>query len=1077
MGSITTGIGLISGIDTASLIDSLIALEGRSKVTLQRRIATLQSQQTAILDINARLLSLKQASRSFRLDSIFQSALATSSDDAILTGSASAKAQPGTFNFIVKQLVSSSQQLSRGFSDYDSAPLGLDSLTLAFGKGNLDADRDLADLNGGQGVRAGKITITDRSGAQATVDLSDATTVGEVLERINNAESVAVTASVKDDGFIITDTSGGAGTLTIANAANSFTATDLGIAGSAAGNVLTGATVNTLGSATSLGSLNDGTGVLIRNNNPDIRITTRDGAIHNIDFGRINAPIDTDTLLSALNGGDGITISDDNDNPDIKFVARDGTEYEVNLTGVTTVNGLINRINSQTGGHIQLSVGEGNRFVITDTIGGDDPLQVLGAGVNGDATANDLGIFTEGVDEDTFEGEIVPNTAQKPPASTLGEIVNRINEQSGGAITASINQSTGALQIVDNTGGAGNLIIRGTTANQFAAKHLGIETSADGVADNSIAGHRLIAGLGTVLTRSLNGGAGLGGGELQITDRSGASMSLSNLDAHHSLSQIIDAVNEEATSSGVSITAALNSAGTGLLITDTSGGSTSNLIISGNAAEGLGITADVAEASVRGSNLRTKYVSEATKLSDLNYGRGIASGSFRITDGFGKSATINVGANQTTLYDIIQVINAQGGNGGIAVKARLNETGDGLLIEEDLTHAGGATPSVAMKVESLSGNTARDLNILGTSSTVTEAKIDGGYTRTIQFAETDTLADVISKINDSGAPISASVLNTGSGGNPYRINFTSSVAGRLGEMILDSGDFDLGLTTLSQGQDAKVLVGGGEGSGGDGFLVTSRTNTLSNIIPNVSINLHAASSQTVSLEISRDQEKIISAVEKFVTAFNDAISRIDEYDFYDVEEERRGILLGNPTASRVRSSLMRTVQQRAEGVETQYQFLRDVGIRIGAGAELEFDKDRFLEAWENDPAAVENLFAAYESTPKPDEEIAPGVTIPGSGNDFTVRGLGDIFDALLDSLTDSINGTITLADNNFRDQIKLSQDRMKLLDQRLERRRAQLQRQFTAMEVALAQLQSQSNALGSLAGNVQLASYAINRKS
>ena len=32
MGTITTGIGLISGIDTASLIDSLIALESQGKL-------------------------------------------------------------------------------------------------------------------------------------------------------------------------------------------------------------------------------------------------------------------------------------------------------------------------------------------------------------------------------------------------------------------------------------------------------------------------------------------------------------------------------------------------------------------------------------------------------------------------------------------------------------------------------------------------------------------------------------------------------------------------------------------------------------------------------------------------------------------------------------------------------------------------------------------------------------------------------------------------------------------------------------------------------------------------------------
>ena len=996
MGSITTGVGLISGIDTASLIDSLIALEGRSKTTLQRRVATLQSQQTALLDINARLLSLKTTARSFRLDKIFQSAMGTSSNESIITASASAEAQPGTFNFIVKQLVSNSQKLSRGFADYSTSPVGLESLTFALGRGNLDRDRDLAELNAGQGVRAGKITITDRSGEQATVDLSDATTVNEVLQRINNTDGISVTASVQNDAFVITDTSGGAGSLTVSNSGNSFTATDLGIAGSVAADELTGSNVNLIGAETSLASLNDGTGVLIRNSNPDLRITDRNGTLHNIDFGQINANIDGDTLLADLNNGEGVTLSSDNDNPDIKFVARDGTEYEVNLSGVTTVNGLINRVNSETDGHIQLSIGDNNNFIITDTIGGSGQLQILGAGDNEDATANDLGIFTEGVDADVFEGEIVPNTIQKPPATTLGEIVDRINEQTEGAVTASIDQASGGLVIIDQTGGTGNLIIRGTTTNQFAAAQLGIETGDVGVAAASFSGGRLIASLGSVLSRNLNGGAGLGGGTLDITDRSGASMSIGGLDSFHSLDQIIREINSQAEAQNVAVHVSLNDAGTGLLVTDSSGGG-GNLTIAGTAAAGLGVASDAASDTVRGSSLQTKYVSEATKLADLNYGRGIGSGSFRITDGFGKTATINVGSSQKSLYDIIQVINAQGGNGGIAVRARLNDTGDGLLLEEDLEHADGATPYVPMKVEALTGSTAKDLNILGTSSSITEASIDGGYTRSIDVAATDTLEDIITKINESGVPISATVLNTGSGGNPYRINFTSSVTGRNGEMIIDSGGFNLGLSTLSRGQDAKVLVGGGEGSGSDGFLVTSPTNTLSNVIPNVSIDLHAASSDTVSVTISRDERKIIAAVEKFVEAFNSTISRIDEYDFYDVDKEQRGILLGNATAARIRASLINTVRQSAEGVDSEFQFLRQVGIRNGAGATLEFDQERFLEAWQSNPDAVENLFASYESKPKPDEEIMLGVTIPSSGDEVTVRGLGIVTPGMISS--------------------------------------------------------------------------------
>src|SRR5437762_3579644 len=135
MGSITTGIGLISGINTGQLIDSLIALESRGKTNLQQRVAALQAQRTALLDINARLLNMKNASAAFRLNNIFKSALATSSDEDILTATAGASAQPGTFQFIVKQLVATSQKITRGFADRTTTPLGLASLSVEFGQG------------------------------------------------------------------------------------------------------------------------------------------------------------------------------------------------------------------------------------------------------------------------------------------------------------------------------------------------------------------------------------------------------------------------------------------------------------------------------------------------------------------------------------------------------------------------------------------------------------------------------------------------------------------------------------------------------------------------------------------------------------------------------------------------------------------------------------------------------------------------------------------------------------------------------------------------------------------------------
>ncbi|MCA9291275.1 MAG: hypothetical protein KDA25_09100, partial [Phycisphaerales bacterium] len=342
MGAITTGTGLVSGIDIASIIDSLIALESAPKTTLQSRIAVLQGQQTALLDINARLLNLKNSAAGFRKGSVFQSVLATSGNADVLDVTATKKAQPGSYQFIVKQLVANSQKLSGGFADANTTPLGLSSMSFEFGKGTLTKDTDLDHLNGGAGVNRGKIVITDTSGAQSTVDLTDAVSINEVLQAINADDEINVSAAIDGDRLVITDNAGGGGTLSIANGANSTMATELGIntvdngggdADATAG-VIAGARIHYVGANTALEYLNGGKGVLIRENIADLVMTLSDGKKFEVDLGRIDAPIENSTLLSELNNGAGVTIGG-SDNPDLTFVDRDGNEYEVELSGVT----------------------------------------------------------------------------------------------------------------------------------------------------------------------------------------------------------------------------------------------------------------------------------------------------------------------------------------------------------------------------------------------------------------------------------------------------------------------------------------------------------------------------------------------------------------------------------------------------------------------------------------------------------------------------------------------------------------------------------------------------------------------
>lgn len=126
MGGITTGVGIFSGIDSASLIDQLINASSRPLILAQTRVIQLNQQSAAYLDINSRLSAFKTAAASFRVNNVFQTSKATSSAENVITASAGNSAVPGSYNFIVDRLVSSQQLLTRGFADRDTSAIGLD---------------------------------------------------------------------------------------------------------------------------------------------------------------------------------------------------------------------------------------------------------------------------------------------------------------------------------------------------------------------------------------------------------------------------------------------------------------------------------------------------------------------------------------------------------------------------------------------------------------------------------------------------------------------------------------------------------------------------------------------------------------------------------------------------------------------------------------------------------------------------------------------------------------------------------------------------------------------------------------
>jgi len=938
MSGITSGVGIFSGIDTRSLIDQLIAIEARPRAAAQLRLTDLQSQQAAILDLNTRLLNLATAATALRKDQIFDAASAESSKSSVLTATAGANATLGSFNFIVNRLVSTHQQISRGFADRDRSALGLSQIAFEVGGGRADATTSLAELNGGLGVDRGKIRITDAGANTAEIDLSTAATIGDVLDAINSAAGLTgVTASANGYGLRLE------GVQKVENVFGSQTASSLGIAKTAVAGVIDGDQVHALSANTPLSLLRDGAGVAF--------------------------------LEDAGNRSLSLPVAD--------FVLDvGGVQHDIVL----------------------------GKIVENDTSPGAE----AGATV------------------------VVQNAA-----STLGDLFSIINASTGGDVTAAVSADGARIEL---TSAAGPItVMEGPTARP-TARNLGLLGQPAGA---TVASARLLAAINSRLASNLNGGSGLTATDLSITTRSGSVFNLT-LDADGSVSDIADAIN---TGTAGAVTATLNAAGNGLLLTDTTTGATT-FQIAGGAATDLGLAGSFTTGVADSGNLQAASIGEATLLADLNAGAGIGTGSFRVTDSAGVTSTITITDDDRTVFDLIRKIQGAGNQ----VTARLNDTGDGLILED----AAGGTQ--ALRVEDATGTVARRLNLVGEGDPATTNAIDGSFERVVALDPTDTLDQVVSKINAAGIGVDATVIDDGFGATPFRLIFTSETSGAIGRVMADTGGVDLGLSTLTRAQDALVFFGAPDPA--DAILLTSSSNTVDGAIGGVSLELRSTSTEPVEVNVTRDTAKIEESIQAVVDAYNEVLDRVEFHGRFDTETEERGALLGDGVILQIERALQTTIQGRGQNVQSQFSFLFEAGVTTGDGGRLEFDAEAFRAALNQDPAGIEELFAGFKQEPTQPKQIAPGVTVANDEDVFSKLGVFEILAQVADSFTDSIDGLLTRRKNTFDTQIGLQERRISAFDTQLDQKRARLERQFAAMEQALAQLSAQQSALGSLSAGL-----------
>lgn len=413
-------------------------------------------------------------------------------------------------------------------------------------------------------------------------------------------------------------------------------------------------------------------------------------------------------------------------------------------------------------------------------------------------------------------------------ARTIDDVLTAINDAD---IDVRATTENGAIKLVDETG---------RTESNLRVEQLGdAETAADlglfGIDDaaDSVVGldFELPAGVeslrGTALSK-LGGGNGIGTlGNLDITLSDGSSASI-DLSAATTTSDVIDAIE----GSGLSLIVRYNDARNGLQIRDVSGGN-GNLTISSSdsTADAIGLAADTTDDIVVGRNLNRQTVTESTLLADLNQGDGVT-GSFTIRDSRGSLSAVNVrGSGITTVGELIERINSL----SVDVTASINETGDGIQIVDNA--AGSETLTIT---DVGTGTAARDLGVAGTATTQTIAgssvsALVGSQAGVIEIGATDSLADVVEKLNESGRYGEASIQSNDDG--TFSLRIRSNRGGEQGRFAINSTGFSFDLQTEARGRDALIAVATDQGlerflTSSDGVFTIDGTGTQTELVTN-----------------------------------------------------------------------------------------------------------------------------------------------------------------------------------------------------------------------------------------------------
>lgn len=317
------------------------------------------------------------------------------------------------------------------------------------------------------------------------------------------------------------------------------------------------------------------------------------------------------------------------------------------------------------------------------------------------------------------------------------------------------------------------------------------------------------------------------------------------------------------------------------------------------------------------------------------------------------------------------------------------------------------------------------------SGTMTIQVGDGPATN-IDIEGVDSLDSIAKRINEANIGVKVSTFNDGT---QVRLQIRGVDSGAGNEVTITG--LDLGVNkegnAKQQAQSAHLLI--------DGFDVYSKTNQIAGAIPGVTLTATKKTTDAATIEIKSDPENIKSKIQAVVSAYNSVIGKVQSLAGYGSTKATNEMLAGDSTLRRLTSKMSSTIMTVVP-TDSSYQTLNSIGISLNRDGTLAFDDSKLTKALATNPDAVMKVLAGSSSS----------------------DGVMDIMGDLVDTFNRTGDGLLMNKRTTLEGNAKRMQDRAGDEQSRLDNYRAQLERQFQAMDDAMTSANSTSVYLTKISG-------------